>query len=162
MVSLLVEAGLRDKISSDMAKTDACRAWFVNDGGLPQSAVCRTEYAELAMLVSVAVGVMQIVGSILKLGFLVNLLGHPVTSGFTSGAAIIIGLSQVKYFLGYDLPKSQFVYLTVYNILIKLGETNGMTLFLGLTWFFYLFFQQAVREEVQEVLLAGRAWAPHQ
>ena len=59
---------------------------------------------------------MQVVASILKLGFLVTFLGHPVLaleqrwgkedggigswqkviSGFTSGAAIIIGLSQLK------------------------------------------------------------------
>jgi len=139
MVSLLVEAGLRDKISPDMAKTDACRAWFVNDGGLPQSAVCRTEYAELAMLVSVAVGVMQIVGSILKLGFLVSFLGHPVTSGFTSGAAIIIGLSQVKYWLGIKVAKSQFVYVTLGEMFKNLGDVKFMPLLLGLFWFAALF-----------------------
>lgn len=139
MVSLLVEAGLRDKISPDMAKTDSCKAWFVNDGGLPQSALCRTEYAELAMLVSVAVGVMQIAGSILKLGFLVSFLGHPVTSGFTSGAAIIIGLSQVKYWLGIKVAKSQFVYVTLGEMFKHVGDIKFMPLILGLFWFAALF-----------------------
>jgi len=41
---------------------------------------------------------------ICKAGFLVAFLGHPVVSGFTSGAAIIIGLSQTKYIMGYDIP----------------------------------------------------------
>ena len=53
-----------------------------------------------------------------RLGFLVTFLGHPVTSGalakhscwdlkqgFTSGAAIIIGFSQLKYMLGVHLEK---------------------------------------------------------
>jgi MFS superfamily sulfate permease-like transporter len=31
----------------------------------------------------------------LRLGFLTNFLSHSVISGFTSGAAVIIGLSQV-------------------------------------------------------------------
>lgn len=38
---------------------------------------------------------------VLRLGFLTNFLSKSVIGGFTSGAAIIIGLSQVKYILGY-------------------------------------------------------------
>lgn len=139
MVSLLVEAGLRDKISADMAKTSSCTAWFVNDGGKAQSAGCPTEYAELAFLVSVAVGLMQILGSLLKLGFLVSFLGHPVTSGFTSGAAIIIGLSQVKYWLGIKVKKSQFVYVTLGEFIKNAGDIKFMPLLLGLFWFAALF-----------------------
>merc|ERR1711988_253628 len=113
LVSLLVEAGLKDKVPQDMARTPDCKAWFQGSMGKEQSQACPEEYAELVMLVSVAVGVMQILGSIMKMGFLVSFLGHPVTSGFTSGAAIIIGLSQVKYWLGFKIAKSQFVYVTV-------------------------------------------------
>lgn len=46
---------------------------------------------QLAFLVSIlytAIGV-------LRLGFLIRFLSHPVTTGFTSGAAVIIGMSQV-------------------------------------------------------------------
>jgi MFS superfamily sulfate permease-like transporter len=47
---------------------------------------------QLAFLVSILyTGV-----GILRLGFLIRLLSHPVTTGFTSGAAVIIGMSQVK------------------------------------------------------------------
>jgi len=52
MVSLLVEAGLRDKIPADMARSPECKAWFEGNTSLEQYAVCPTEYAELAMLVS--------------------------------------------------------------------------------------------------------------
>eukprot|EP00878_Enallax_costatus_P047664 GHUV01058688.1.p1 GENE.GHUV01058688.1~~GHUV01058688.1.p1 ORF type:complete len:102 (+),score=15.61 GHUV01058688.1:115-420(+) len=48
---------------------------------------------QLAFLVSIlytAIGV-------LRLGFLIRFLSHPVTTGFTSGAAVIIGMSQVGY-----------------------------------------------------------------
>lgn len=140
MVSLLIEAGLRDKIRVENARTDSCKAWFVDAGGKEQYAACPEEYAEMAFLVSIAVGVMQVVGSVLKAGFLVSFLGHPVTSGFTSGAAILIGLSQVKYWLGFKIKKSQFVYETVGEIAkgIFEGKTKFMPLLLGLLWFGYL------------------------
>merc|ERR1719453_2706668 len=94
--------------------------------GKEQYAACPDEYAELAFLVSLAVGVMQFVGSILKLGFMVSFLGHQVTSGFTSGAAIIIGLSQVKYWLGFKIAKSQFVYVTVGEMFKNIEKTKFM------------------------------------
>jgi len=138
MVSLLVQSGLAGILTEE-----DCPSYFAQTGPeedwSPQAELCPDQYAAVAFLASLLVGVFQLVGSMLNFGALVNLLGHPVTSGFTSGAAIIIGLSQVKYFLGYDLPKSQVVYVTVHNIILRLGETNGMTLFLGLTWFIYLY-----------------------
>merc|ERR1719183_1183796 len=95
-------------------------------------------YAELAFLTSAIVGVFQIVAALCRLGFLVSFLGHPVTSGFTSGAAIIIGLSQVKYMLGYSIPKSQYVHETLGHIIAGLGHTKPMTLILALIWLGYL------------------------
>jgi len=74
----------------------------------------------------------------LKLGFLVSFLGHPVTSGFTSGAAIIIGLSQLKYILGYDIAKSQYIYETLGYIAMDLDKTQPMSVLLGVIFFIYL------------------------
>jgi len=45
--------------------------------------------------VSVLVGLMYIALGGLRLGFLTNFLSHSVISGFTTGAAIVIGVSQV-------------------------------------------------------------------
>jgi len=136
MVSLLVHAGLQGRLSPE-----DCPQWYDQDmgaSGVEQYEVCPQQYVSLACLTAAVVGVMQIVGSILRLGFLVSFLGHPVTSGFTSGAAIIIGLSQLKDILGYDIPKSQYVYITVYNIASGLGKAKPLTAFLGLIFFVYL------------------------
>jgi MFS superfamily sulfate permease-like transporter len=43
----------------------------------------------------VLVGVMYIALGTLRLGFLTNFLSHSVISGFTTGAAVVIGVSQV-------------------------------------------------------------------
>lgn len=127
MVSLLVEAGLNGQLGPECTVEDK-----------PQYETCPEEYVGLACLTAAMVGVMQILASVLKLGFLVTFLGHPVISGFTSGAAIIIALSQLKYVLGYDLPKSQYIYETIYNVIIKIDQTKGMPLLLGCVWLAYL------------------------
>lgn len=46
--------------------------------------------------VSVLVGLMYVALGALRLGFLTNFLSHSVISGFTTGAAIVIGISQVR------------------------------------------------------------------
>lgn len=127
MVSLLVEAGLNGQLGPECTVDDK-----------PQYETCPQEYVGLACLTAAMVGMMQILASILKLGFLVTFLGHPVISGFTSGAAIIIALSQLKYVLGFDLPKSQYIYETIYNVVINIQETKGMPLLLGCLWLGYL------------------------
>mmetsp|Transcript_1045 Transcript_1045/g.2927 ORF Transcript_1045/g.2927 Transcript_1045/m.2927 type:complete len:569 (-) Transcript_1045:10-1716(-) len=119
MVSLLVEAGLR-------SSQEACLA----DGHSEEH--CTDEHVKLAILTSLCVGAMQLAAAVLRLGFLVSFLGHPVTSGFTSAAAIIIGLSQVKYIVGYDVPKSQYVYETVGNLFSKISHIEPAPLILGI------------------------------
>lgn len=41
-----------------------------------------------------------------RLGWLIRFISHSIISGFTTGSAIIIGLSQVKNFLGYEVTGS--------------------------------------------------------
>ena len=49
------------------------------------------EYIQICISVSFFVGLLNLVMGVLKLGFLTTFLSHPVVSGFTSAAAIIIG-----------------------------------------------------------------------
>ena len=68
------------------------------------------EFVALASLLALMVGVIQLAMGIFRLGFLVNFISHPVVSGFTSAAALIIGINQLKHLLGIDLPRSQYVH----------------------------------------------------
>jgi sulfate transporter 4 len=153
MVSLLVEAGLRGKLSEK-----ECPAWYARGAGdvaKQQYDYCPEEYTQLAILTALLVGAVQIIACILRLGFIVSFLGHPVISGFTSGAAIIIGLSQVKYIFGFDVPKSEVVYETVYNTAANLQDTQFMTLFLGLLWILCLFLNKKVAAKYKRLSLLG-------
>jgi thioredoxin len=54
------------------------------------------QFVALAALLAFMSGVIQLGLGLLRAGFVVNFLSHAVISGFTSAAAIVIGLSQLK------------------------------------------------------------------
>ncbi|WBL12918.1 SulP family inorganic anion transporter [Sutcliffiella sp. NC1] len=89
------------------------------------------EYIAYALLLALMVGVIQLVLGLSRLGFLVNFLSHSVISGFTSAAAIIIGLSQLKNLLGIDIPKGS-IFVIISNAIMKVNEINMVTFLIGL------------------------------
>ena len=91
-----------------------------------------SEYLALALLLALLIGIMQVLMGLLRVGFLVNFLSHPVLSGFTSAAAIVIGVSQIKHVLGIAVPRSEHLYETIGHIIEQLGATNPYTLGLAL------------------------------
>lgn len=76
------------------------------------------EALSLTLLLALMVGIIQIVMGLLRFGFVVNLLSRPVTTGFTSAAALIIGMSQLNHLLGVDLERS----LNIFTLLLQAGE----------------------------------------
>jgi len=64
------------------------------------AAVGTPEYNGIAILLAFLSGIFLILLGVLRLGFLANLLSHPVISGFVTGSALIIAMSQVKHFFG--------------------------------------------------------------
>ncbi len=91
------------------------------------------EYLELAVLLAFMVGVFQLLAGLVRLGFLVDLLSRPIISGFTSAAALIIGLSQLQHLFGVDLGRSSYVHEILLTAWEKMGLINLPTLFLGLS-----------------------------
>ncbi|KAK1382412.1 hypothetical protein POM88_020147 [Heracleum sosnowskyi] len=77
-------------------------------------------YTELAILLALMVGIMECVMGLLRLGWLIRFISHSVISGFTTSSAIVIALSQAKYFLGYDVDGSSKIIPVVTSII------NGM------------------------------------
>lgn len=65
-----------------------------------------------------------------RLGFMVNFISHSVITGFTSGAAIVIALSQLKSLLGFDIPRGN-VASTIDYVLDHVGDTKLATLAIG-------------------------------
>ena len=89
------------------------------------------EFIALAALLALMVGVIQFALGLMRAGFITNFLSHAVISGFTSAAALIIGLSQLKHLLGIKLGRSENVFATLWEAGQNIGETNLITLAIG-------------------------------
>jgi len=89
-------------------------------------------YIGLALLLSLMVGLLQFGLGLARFGFLVNFLSHPVLAGFTSAAAFIIGLSQLKHLLGISIERSHYIHEILWTAVQKAGAVDPMTLVLGL------------------------------
>lgn len=105
MVSLLVASGVGAIAGDDMAL-----------------------YTGLAVLLALMVGLMQWGMGLLRLGFLVKFLSHPVIAGFTSAAALIIGFSQLKHVLGVSIQRSHHVHEILLQAVEHIAEVNPITL----------------------------------
>ncbi|MBK8489380.1 MAG: solute carrier family 26 protein [Saprospirales bacterium] len=102
--------------------------------GVGQLAEGGTEaYIQLAVTVAFLVGAIQFLLGVFRMGFLVNFLSHPVISGFTSAAALIIGISQLKHLMGVKLPQSHYIHEILIAAVQKAGETQLSTLAIALT-----------------------------
>jgi SulP family sulfate permease len=90
------------------------------------------QFIGLAIMLALMVGLIQFSLGFLRLGFIVNFLSHPVISGFTSAAALIIGLNQLKHLLGVEIGRSNYIHQILIDAGIQIQDTNLMTLGIGL------------------------------
>ncbi|GAA0165002.1 transporter [Lithospermum erythrorhizon] len=66
-------------------------------------------YTELAILLALMVGILECIMGLLRLGWILRFISHSVISGFTTASAVVIGMSQAKDFLGYDVERSSLI-----------------------------------------------------
>lgn len=88
-------------------------------------------YIMLTLMLTVMVGVFQLAMGLLRFGFLVNFLSHPVLSGFTSAAALVIGLSQLKHLLGVDIERSNYIHEILWSAAQQWEAIHLPTVVLG-------------------------------
>ena len=95
------------------------------------AAVGSEEFIALSILLALMVGVFQLSLGVFRLGFLVNFLSHPVISGFTSAAALIIGLNQLKHLLGINISRSNYVHTILIEAVSNINSAHLWTVILG-------------------------------
>lgn len=89
------------------------------------------EYIGMAIFLALFMGLIQFIFGVIRLGFLVNFLSKPVISGFTSAAALIIGLSQLKHLLGTQIERSNQIQTLLLNAFKTIDQTQWIALSLG-------------------------------
>jgi sulfate permease, SulP family len=87
-------------------------------------------YGGLAVATLMA-GIILVVMGALRLGTLIKFIPYPVTSGFTSGIAIIIFVGQLKEFLGLDVVMPRHTPHQIATVLMNLQYLNPATLSIG-------------------------------
>jgi SulP family sulfate permease len=111
------------------------------------------EFISLAILLALMVGFIQFSMGVLRLGFLVNFLSHPVIAGFTSAAALIIGFSQLKHLLGFDIPRGK-VHEIIMNMVENIGQLNMPTFLIGAAAIAMLLLIKKVNRKIPGPLIA--------
>jgi SulP family sulfate permease len=119
--------------SSQLATGPAAVSSILTASALAPLATLGSEnFVALAILLAFMVGAIQLVLALCRMGNVVSFLSHPVILGFTSAAAIIIGLSQLNKLLGLPIGRSDFFLGDVWQMLLQLPDTHLPTLARGL------------------------------
>ncbi|KAF6148854.1 hypothetical protein GIB67_014225 [Kingdonia uniflora] len=67
----------------------------------------------------------------IELGWLIRFISHSVISGFTTASAIVIALSQAKYFLGYDIVHSSKIVPLVKSVIAGASKFSWPPFLMG-------------------------------
>ena len=94
------------------------------------------EYVQLALTLTLMVGLIQLSMGLVRFGSLVNFISHSVIVGFTAGAAILIIVSQLKHFFGLNYPRAVHFQESVTNFVMHISEINPSTTSVGLVTIF--------------------------
>jgi SulP family sulfate permease len=96
------------------------------------------EIALAAITLAFLSGLFLTLLGVLKLGFLANFLSHPVIAGFITASGVLIAASQLRHIFGIDAGGHTLVELVI-SIIAHIGETNLITLGIGVSATAFLF-----------------------
>ena len=95
------------------------------------AAVGTDNYLQMAFALALMVGGLRLLLGIFRMGFIVNFLSHPVISGFTSAAALVIAVSQLKSLLGIQIPNSERIHEIAFFVAQKINTIHWLTVGIG-------------------------------
>ena len=96
------------------------------------SIVDSNQYIQMAILLALTIGAIQFLLGLLRMGFIVNFLSKPVISGFTSAAAIIICINQLKHILGISISQSNKIHIFTSALMQSETPINLHSLIIGI------------------------------
>ncbi|NDY84306.1 SulP family inorganic anion transporter [Orrella sp. NBD-18] len=92
---------------------------------IPMAAAGSGRFIELALTVTILVGLIQLTVALLRLGTLANFISPSALMGFTSGAALLIALYALKDALGLVMPDVHGSIPTLVYISQHLSDTQS-------------------------------------
>ena len=113
-------------------------------------------YLEAAITLAALSGVMLAVLGLLRMGFLANLLSHPVISGFITASGILIATSQFGHVLGVSAAGDTWPAMLT-RLAATIGDINLSTLAVGIPATLFLFWvRKGLKPALVRLGLAAR------
>ncbi|KAL2924822.1 High affinity sulfate transporter 2 [Bienertia sinuspersici] len=115
------------------------------------------DYARLAFTATFFAGITQAALGFFRLGFLVDFLSHAATVGFMAGAAITIGLQQLKGLLGIKKFTKESDIISVLNSVFGQLQHgwNWQTMAIGISFLAFLLFTKYIGKKYKKLF-----WIP--
>ncbi|MDN3519811.1 SulP family inorganic anion transporter [Aquisalimonas lutea] len=89
------------------------------------------QFVPYVLTLTFMAGAIQFMLGLARVGTLVNFISHTVVVGFTTGAAVVIAVSQLRHFLGLDVGSSASFPETVSTVMSALPATNPWAVAIG-------------------------------
>src|SRR6478752_2178964 len=124
---------------------DAATCAMVGATLMPLTALEPNSLVSLSMVLAIFTGIICILASFLRLGFVADFLSKPILVGFLNGVAIHIFLGQIGKVFGFKM-QSHGIFPSLLEFLQKLPQTHLPTLAVGVLTI--------------GVILAGKRWLP--
>jgi len=81
-----------------------------------------SQYVEMALTLTLMVGLIELSLGLFKLGTIVNFISHSVIIGFTAGAGVLIAISQIRNFLGIEIPRGARFHETFLHVAVNVRQ----------------------------------------
>lgn len=95
------------------------------------AAIGSPQYIQIAMMLMLMVGIIQLVFALFRMGVLVNFISHTVILGFTAGAATLIIIQQLDTYFGLDFPPGISIAEIFQHFQKELVTLNPASLFIA-------------------------------
>ncbi len=116
------------------------------------------QYLAATVILAFLSGTILMVMALLRLGWIANLLSHPVVSGFISASGLLIAASQLKHLLGIPLSGHNLVELGR-SLTQHFPETHWPTVVLGTLITTFLFWVRKALKPLLQKLGFNAFWS---
>lgn len=115
------------------------------------------EFVTSVLTLTLLAGLIQFGFGLARFGSLVNFISHTVVLGFTAGAAILIGTSQLKYVMGLDVPRGSSFIDTWVSLLHQLGDTHLLAFAIAVVTFLTTLAVRKIHKKLPNMLVGMAA-----
>lgn len=90
------------------------------------------EYLQITTIICLQAGIFLLLLRLSRMGGLVNLLSHPVITGFVNAAAILIIISQLPALTGISIDNGAQPFTVLSGLLAKIDQIDELTFIVGI------------------------------